>query len=291
VPYRILIGQPPALRPTQGARLGALITENELNTKIRSDWPACGFIGILKPVMPFPLAHPAAVLPLRRFCPQRLSFAALVIGSLSPDVGYYFGCADFSHSFFPGSIEFCLPVGLLLLTSFYALRRPLVALLPGRLKQVFLPPCQKPAGSLFSIVLSLLIGAWTHLLLDSMAHEDGWLAERTPLLQKSVPLPWTSGIKGYDALYAVCTLFGVAWLANCYWRWLERAVGLPTFTKPWVRRGFSLLFAFSILGVAAASRGGRRLIGNFPLAIITLLLVIVFLLGTATPFITLPANE
>jgi len=32
--------------------------------------------------MPFPLAHPAAVLPLKRFCPQRLSFSALVIGAL-----------------------------------------------------------------------------------------------------------------------------------------------------------------------------------------------------------------
>jgi hypothetical protein len=237
--------------------------------------------------MPFPLAHPAAVLPLKRYCPRRLSFPALIIGSLSPDIGYCFGNGNFAHSLFPGSFAFCLPVGLLMLAGFYTLRLPVVAILPTRLRQAFLPPCQKPAGSLFLIVFSLLIGAWTHLLLDSMAHEDGWLVERLPFLR--VPLMWKSGIKAYDVLYAGCTFFGVAWLAVRYWRWLEFAVGLPTFTEPWVRRAFSSLFALSILCAVAASRGERRLIGDFLLAVITLLLLIIFLLGTARPFITLPA--
>ena len=241
--------------------------------------------------MPFPLAHPAAVWPLRRYCPRRFSFPALVIGSLSPDAGYCFGNGIFSHSFFPGSFAFCLPVGLVMLAGFYALRLPVVAILPARLKQAFLPACQRPAGSPFLIVLSLLIGAWTHLFLDSLTHEDGWLVERLPFLQKSAPLIWRSGLKGYEALYAGCTLFGVAWLAVCYWRWLEMAAGLPALTKPWVRRGFSFLFAFSILCAGMAGRGERRLIGGVPLGIITLLLVTAFLLGTARPFITSPANK
>jgi hypothetical protein len=41
--------------------------------------------------MPFPLAHPAAVLPLRRYCPKYLSFPVLIVGSLVPDVGYCLG--------------------------------------------------------------------------------------------------------------------------------------------------------------------------------------------------------
>jgi len=59
--------------------------------------------------MPFPVAHPAAVLPLRRYCPRYLSFPALVVGSLSPDLGYLFGHlhADwFSHRFWAGSFGF-----------------------------------------------------------------------------------------------------------------------------------------------------------------------------------------
>ena len=41
-------------------------------------------------LMPFPLAHPAAVLPFRRYCSRWLNFPALVIGSLVPDLGYLF---------------------------------------------------------------------------------------------------------------------------------------------------------------------------------------------------------
>ena len=45
--------------------------------------------------MPWTFAHPAAVLPLRRFSgPGLLSFAALVIGSTSPDFLYYIGQFD-----------------------------------------------------------------------------------------------------------------------------------------------------------------------------------------------------
>jgi hypothetical protein len=277
----------------QGDPLLPLTIIEELNAENRSfksDSPSCDFIGILKPVMPFPLAHPAAVLPLRRCCPQRLSYPALIIGSLIPDVGYCFGNGNFSHSFFPGSFAFCLPMGLLMLLVFYSIRLPVVGILPARLKQAFFSLCQRPVAAPFPIVLSLLIGSWTHLFLDSITHEDGWLVEHLPLLQNSVPLMWPSGIKGHDALYAACTLFGVAWLAVCYWRWLEMTVGLPTFTRPWVRWSFAFLFAVSILCVATARRGKRPLIGDFPSGIITLLLVIVFLVGTARPLIASPAN-
>lgn len=67
--------------------------------------------------MPFPVAHPAAVSPLRRYCPRYLCFPALVAGSLAPDVGYVFGHRHvdwFSHRFWAGSFGFCLPAGLLL---------------------------------------------------------------------------------------------------------------------------------------------------------------------------------
>src|SRR5581483_12465816 len=38
--------------------------------------------------VPFTLAHPAAVLPLRR---RGLVFSALVVGSMAPDFEYFFG--------------------------------------------------------------------------------------------------------------------------------------------------------------------------------------------------------
>src|ERR1039458_6493774 len=94
--------------------------------------------------MAFPLAHPAAVLPLRRYCPIWLSFPALVIGSLSPDAGYCLGdlggldWGTFSHGLL-GSVAFCLPVGIVMLALFYGLRAVLCShyvgghlALPGR---------------------------------------------------------------------------------------------------------------------------------------------------------------
>src|SRR5215472_4410846 len=89
-------------------------------------------------MMPFPLAHPAAVLPIRRWF-KWLSFPALVIGSLVPDAGYLipqFG--DLSHDIL-GSILFGLPVGGLMLAAFYALRRPVVIRTPSRLRRSILP--------------------------------------------------------------------------------------------------------------------------------------------------------
>jgi hypothetical protein len=67
---------------------------------IRLDFPSALYLlYYLGSGMPYPLAHPAAVLPLRRLCPRRLSFPALVVGSLCPDVGYPLGVSRFSHSF------------------------------------------------------------------------------------------------------------------------------------------------------------------------------------------------
>src|ERR1039458_366285 len=113
--------------------------------------------------MAFPLAHPAAVLPLRRYCPRWLSFPALVIGSLSPDAGYCLGnlggldWGTFSHGML-GSVAFCLPVGVVLLALFYGLRAPVIRMLPAPYQQAFLPLCWRPPGSPSAVVISRLSG-------------------------------------------------------------------------------------------------------------------------------------
>lgn len=233
--------------------------------------------------MPFPLAHPAAVLPLRRYCPRYFSFPALIIGSLSPDVGYCFGHLHvdwFSHRFFAGSFGFCLPTGLLMLLVFYLGRSPAVGVLPARYRQAFLPLCQRPVGSPFAILASLLIGAWTHLFLDSIAHEEGWLVEHLPILQSSLPWLGKHTFRVCDVLYAGCTFCGVAWLVLAYLRWLERAAGSPVLTTPGMKWSYAFALASAILFVALASRGAHRPIGLILLGIITVLLVIGFLVVT-----------
>ena len=233
--------------------------------------------------MPFPLAHPAAVLPLRRLCPRRLSFPALIIGSLSPDLGYFSGhlrLGGFSHSFWPGSFGFCLPAGLVMLLVYYVTRSRAVGILPERYRQALLPLCQRPPGSPLVIVVSLLIGAWTHLFLDSITHEDGWLVEHLSVLQSALPWVGSHGIRVYDFLYAVCTFLGVTWVAVGYLRWLERAAGPLVLSAPGAKWCCALLFAAIIACVAAVSHAENRSLGLFPFGVVTVFIVTGFLVAT-----------
>jgi hypothetical protein len=171
--------------------------------------------------MPFPLAHPAAVLPLRRYCPRWLNFPALVIGSLCPDAGYLFGDLhwdDFSHQLL-GSIGFCLPAGIVLLVLFYGLRLPLVRMLPVSYQQAFIPLCQRPRGSFWAIVISLLIGAWTHLLWDSFTHKDGWFVLHLPILQSQIITVAGRRARVCHLLWYGCSFAGVVWLFVVFERW------------------------------------------------------------------------
>jgi len=233
--------------------------------------------------MPFPVAHPAAILPLRRYCPRHLSFPALIAGSLSPDFGYLFGHLQldrFSHRFWAGSFGFCLPVGLVLVLLFYVLRSSAVRILPAPCQEVLLPLCRSPAGPLFPLIVSVLIGAWTHILLDSITHEDGWLVERRAFLR--IPLPWVGSrtVGLYAALYAGCTFVGAAWLAIEYLRWLESRLGAPALRSPRTKWISALSFAGGMLLIAEASRSPSQMIGIIPAALLTVLLVAGFAVAT-----------
>jgi hypothetical protein len=247
------------------------------------DWPVPAPGSSFSRKMPFPLAHPAAVLPLRCFCPRYLSFPALIIGSLTPDLGYMPGLrrlADFSHRFFAGSFGFCLPVGLLLLLGFHLVRARAVGILPARYRQVLSPLCQRPIGSPLVIVISLLLGAWTHLFLDAITHPDEWMVQHLPVLRDFAPAVGRYRFRICEILYAGCTFGGVAWVALCYLRWLERAARPSVVRAPGVQWVWALLLAGALLLVAESSRGSHRSLGIYSAGIISLLLVIAFLWGT-----------
>jgi hypothetical protein len=246
--------------------------------------------------MPFPVAHPALVLPLRRYCPRYLNFPALVVGSLSPDFGYMFGYLHldwFSHRFWAGSFGFCLPAGLLVVRVFYLVRYPLLAILPGRYRELFWPLCRRdPASCPFllsafcfplswlSLPVSVLIGAWTHDLLDSLSHPDGWLVEHIPALRQPVFWPGGTGVPACEFLYDSFTFIGAAWIAGCYLRWLGRAAGAPALRRTATRWTCALLFGAAAFALATISRGGHPLLGLIPLGIVTGVVVLGFIAAT-----------
>jgi hypothetical protein len=177
--------------------------------------------------MPFTLSHPAAVVPFAR---SRLVLSALVIGSMTPDFPYFFCLSTryhFGHTL-PGLFLFCLPAGLVALWLFHRiLKRPLLSLLPVTHQQGLIPFANEfrfaPWPRVLLIVLSLLIGAFTHIAWDSLTHRNGWMVQQIPVLSKPL-LETTQGtLKVYKVLQHGSTLFGAVVLFFWYLKWLKQA--------------------------------------------------------------------
>jgi hypothetical protein len=266
----------------------------------KSGWSSCNITGNLDLLMPFPVAHPAAILPLRRYCPGHLSFPALIVGSLSPDFGYLFGHAHvdwFSHRFWAGSFGFCLPVGLLIVWVFYLVRGPAVHLLPSRYRELFQPRNVEPGMLGFrpsdfgfrtwpwlALPVSVLLGAWTHNLLDSVSHPDGWLVKHLPTLRQPAFWLGATGVPVCNLLYAGFTFFGAAWLVDCYLRWLGEASGAPALRRPATRWSGALLVGVATLALATAGRGAHQFLGLIPLGIVTVVVALGFVAASVWLF-------
>jgi len=177
--------------------------------------------------LPFTFSHPAAVLPLRRFCPARLDFAALVIGSLMPDIGYYipgFTTQLRTHSL-SGIIILCLPGGLLLLALFHRLKQALCYVLPQPHRGALTPLAARlrPDGASLGIAAaSVLLGAWTHIAWDSFTHARRWGVLQFPLLGD--PVFWLGGrvFPVYLCLQYLSSMLGGLILLRVYQAWLCR---------------------------------------------------------------------
>ncbi|MEU7475073.1 DUF4184 family protein [Lentzea sp. NPDC042327] len=127
--------------------------------------------------MPFTLAHPAAVLPLRRF----LWFPGLVAGAVAPDLGYYLPVLP-THDVPGGSLAavVLLLVGRLLLPSVLALSPE-----PVRTRVPHPGPLRRP----LRCGLSVVAGVLTHLVWDAVTQTDGWFVQRWDWLTTSVVGP------------------------------------------------------------------------------------------------------
>jgi hypothetical protein len=177
--------------------------------------------------MPFTFAHPAAAIP---FTHWGLVLSALVIGSMAPDLMYFFCLStrcQFGHTL-TGLIIFCIPVGLVALWVFHTgLKYPLLSLFPISHQKRLLPIANQfrffPWQRLLLIVLSLFIGALTHVIWDSFTHSDRWGVQQLPILNTTVIETTYGSIKGYKILQYISTLAGATLLLYFYWRWLKQA--------------------------------------------------------------------
>lgn len=171
--------------------------------------------------MPFTLAHPAAVLPLRRFAPGAL--VALLVGSMVPDTPYFLpsrlgGWGWLTHSL-RGSLLVDVPLGCAAVLFLCLLRRPLTVLLGTRTRELVRDSLDALAGTPRHWLLAppaVLLGAWTHIGWDSFTHSTGWMVRRVPLLRAPVTAgPYTTEL--CHVLQYLSSILGL-WLLFLAWR-------------------------------------------------------------------------
>jgi uncharacterized protein DUF4184 len=213
--------------------------------------------------MPWTFVHPAAVLPLRKYCANRHLFGALVVGSVSPDLGYYVGRFDIAttaHTLL-GLLIVCLPTGLALLVLVRILHRPVANLLPQPHRQAIhslprMPQLSSPITVLY-VSASIVIGAVTHNVWDSFTHRAGYIVARWPPLQMPAFMVGTKTLRVFEVLQHASTTIGLIIVIAAYLKWLkgtDRVTAAPSSSSDGWRYGIliSIVAISLVLSIPAA---------------------------------------
>ncbi|GIZ07276.1 DUF4184 family protein [Flavobacterium sp. UMI-01] len=130
--------------------------------------------------MPFTFSHPAVVLPF--LDNKKISASALIVGTVSPDLWYFFtmGLAGgISHTLL-GVFVVDLPLSILTLFLFHlivkkALLQNSPFFIQSRTQQLqHFDWIKYFKMNYVTVILSIIFGALTHLGLDSLTHCDGY---------------------------------------------------------------------------------------------------------------------
>ncbi|HYH82139.1 MAG TPA: DUF4184 family protein [Longimicrobium sp.] len=174
--------------------------------------------------MPITPAHAAAAWPLHHAF-RRLPAAALVIGTMAPDLEYVLRMkpyGKFGHTPL-GLFVFCLPLTLLLWWAWReAIRPSLSPLLPPRLHAAAeAPPPGRATDAVPLAMVAALIGAATHILWDGFTHDTGWAVLLFPVMLEAparVPgYPWFALAQYASSL--VGGLITLLWIVREWRRW------------------------------------------------------------------------
>lgn len=195
--------------------------------------------------MPFTLSHPAIVLPFRKY----FSTTGLVLGSMSPDFEYFIRMQiknEIGHSWV-GVFVFCLPMSLLVSFIFHCIvRNMLIDNLPQFLKR----RCQLFKDfhwnlyfekNWLKVVISIIIGGFSHILWDSFTHYDGFMTTHFSIFQEQV-----FGISLYKILQHGSTLLGGIYIGWIIYHLPEKEQVSVATTYYWI---FIILFTLLMIGV------------------------------------------
>lgn len=195
--------------------------------------------------MPFTFAHPAILLPFR----NKLSVTGLIIGCMSPDFEYFIRLkiySNFSHTFW-GIFFFCLPVSLVLSILFHQIiRKPLIENAPNYVYSrvaVYhdFSWMNYLNNNKIKIILSILIGAFSHILWDSFTHDDGFFVNQLDFLKSNLTIHQKE-IPVLKVLQHLSTIIGLSYMLILFHR-------LPKLHKPKNRIGLRYFFIILILTI------------------------------------------
>lgn len=178
--------------------------------------------------MPFTVSHTVAVIPLYKYLGKYGAMSPLIIGSMTPDIAYITPFLVHqrvdSHSLI-GLYLFCIPMGLTVYFLYHFLMAPVIASVLPKIVQKHLGNNlfhgRLPEIPSHVLVLSLVIGAFTHIVWDFFTHQSG-----LPQFVHWMDVPLTS-IDGYDImpyrlLQHFSSLFGLALLMFWGLMWFNR---------------------------------------------------------------------
>lgn len=205
--------------------------------------------------MPFTLSHPAIAVPLVR---HGLVLSALIVGSMAPDFPYFIHlstASQYGHTL-PGVFLFCVPVGLAVLWIFHqVLKLPLLSLLPRSHQERLISVVNKfrfsPSRQLLLIILSLALGAFTHIAWDSFTHPHGWGVQQFPVLSAPVIYTPQGSIMMFKILQHGSTFTGAAFLIYCYVKWFKQTPRQPIYLPVQLSSQFKQRFTIFV-GLSAS---------------------------------------
>ena len=207
------------------------------------------------------LSHQAAVLPLKLAAPRRLSGTALVLGSIAPDAPKFVlgpGSDTFTHSV-AGQLAWCLPFTV----AMFALVRHVIAGPLGRYLPDLGPFHLGDYAALAAspndrvrwpvVVVSALIGSFSHIGWDLLTHQPGWPPVSVTVAGHTVLgmdlMQYASSALGMVATVAMLYHVGRSRLV-LHWRRRQQAVRIerPSAASAALRwLGLALVVAVSIV--------------------------------------------
>ena len=205
--------------------------------------------------MPFTVSHIAAVLPLNKRLAKYTALSPLVIGSMTPDVGYW---TPFlvnqrmeTHSLI-GLYLFCIPMGLTIYFLYHLLMAPvIVSFLPRNIQRHLNPNLfigKLPPTPAHVLLISLILGAITHIVWDFFTHQSGIPQYITWF---EIPLMTIDGydVKSYRVLQHLSSILGLGLLAYWILRWYKRKRLIKNYANYWQAPKELKTIAIALIGL------------------------------------------